>query len=97
MTAPDVPIGRALRILRIRVGISLTDAEAEGGPDAQTVGEWEADQQMPSLPQLIGYLTACHLSLHDLQDALDQIAQRPAHLHQRLAAIERRLSTLERR
>lgn len=97
MTTPDVPIGRALRILRIRVGISLTNAEAEGGPDAQTVGAWEADEQMPTLAQLIGYLTACHLSLHDFQDALDQVAQRPAHLYQRLAGIERRLSALERR
>ena len=92
-----VPVGRALRLLRVRVGSDQAEVERRGGPDFQTIARWEEGEETPSLDLLAQYLTALQLSFHDFQDALDQIAERPGNLNQRLADIERRLSVVERR
>jgi len=95
-TKPDVPIGRALRLIRVRVGSNQATVERRGGPSFWTLERWEEGTEIPTLSQVAQYLTALRLSFHDFQDALDQIAERPEHLLKRLAGIERRLSVLER-
>ncbi len=91
----DLPVGKALRLLRERENVSQTDLERLGGPDHRTISHWETGRKMPSLRLLIQYLNAAGLDLHDLQDAFDEIAERPDRLTHRVTEIERRLGDLE--
>ncbi len=93
---PDIPIGKALRLLREGVGITQTEVARRGGPDFRTISHWETGRKYPSLRLLIQYLNALELDLSDLQGALDQIAKRRDRLTSRLTMIEQRLSGLER-
>ncbi|MEM7350404.1 MAG: helix-turn-helix transcriptional regulator [Acidobacteriota bacterium] len=94
---PGISIGQALRLLRQRVGISQTEAARRGGPDFRTISHWETGRKHPSLRLLLRYLTTLEFSLHDLQDALDQLAERPiGDLQERLTDIEKRVGILER-
>ena len=93
---PDIPIGKALRILREGVGITQTEVARRGGPDFRTISHWETGRKHPSLRLLIQYLNALELDLSDLQGALDQIAKRRDRLTSRLIMMEQRLSGLER-
>ncbi len=93
----DVLIGQALRLLREREGIMhQTEVTRRGGPDARSISSYETGRKMPSLRLLLQYLNALGLDLHDLQAALDQIAERPDKLTSRFTDIERRLTVLER-
>ncbi len=96
---PDdvVPIGEALRLIRVRVGSDQAEVTRRGGPDFWTIARWEEGEETPSLSQVAQYLATLQLNFYDFQDALDQLAQRPGHLLERLATIERRLSIVERR
>ena len=68
------PIAEALRLLRIRTGLTQTAAGSlDGAPDFRTLSHWETRRKYPSLKLLIGYLQAMNLDFHDLQDALNQV------------------------
>ncbi len=90
----DIPIGRALRILRESLGITQTEAGRRGGPDHRTLSHWETGRKMPSLRLLMQYLGALDRDLCDLQIVFDQI-KGPGRLSKRLRTIEQRLGTLE--
>ncbi len=96
MSEPGFTIGQALRLLRIRVGITQVEAAQRGGPDFRTISHWETARKHPSTRLLAQYLAALGCDFHDLQDAFDQLGNRPGSLQNRLAAIERRLGALER-
>ncbi len=69
----DLPIGEALRLLRISRGLKQVEASRlAGAPDFRTISHWETHRKIPSFKLLTGYLAALGLDFHDLQDALDR-------------------------
>ncbi len=92
----DLPIGQALRLLRIGLEITQTNAGKRGGADFRTISHWETGRKMPSLRLLVKYLKSLGLDLHDLQTAIDQLINAPRRLVGRLDKIEQRLGKLER-
>ena len=97
-STPALPIAQALRLLREREGLSQTEVgrRTDGQPDFRTISYWETSRKYPSLRLLLRYLEALDLDLHDLQIALDHVAERPDRLTSRFTQIERRLKELER-
>ena len=71
-------IAEALRLLRIRQGLTQTAAsKREGAPDYRTLSQWESSRKLPSLKILVEYLKSLELDFYDLQEAMDQVAGRP--------------------
>ncbi len=96
MSEQDFPISQALRLLRVRVGVTQTRVAQQGGPDFRTISHWETGRKHPSLRLLAQYLAALECDFHDLQDELDHLGKRPGSLKSRLVDIEQRLGALER-
>ncbi len=107
-----LPIGSALRLLRMQQGLTQTAVgELPGSVRQRSLSHWETGRTIPSLKNVVTFLDALHLDFHDLQNALDATAQGPAPttiridelaskldtLHERMVGIERRLSVVERR
>ncbi len=92
-------IGEALRLLRVRKGLTQTAAsKREGAPDFRTLSHWESRRKLPSLKLLSRYLASLDLDFHDLQDALDQIGNAvPRRVKTALSGVEERLDEHERR
>ena len=69
----DLPIAKALRLIRTRKGLTQTAASKfPGAPDFRTLSHWETARKLPSLGLLFDYLKALGLNFTDLQNALDQ-------------------------
>ncbi len=106
---PSVPIGEALRRLRISRGLKQVEvSKLAGAPDFRTISHWETHRKIPSFRLLSGYLAALGMDFHDLQDALDRAPSMAKRLTElggqvdRLARIvedlsERRQVVVERR
>ncbi len=107
----NLPIGPALRLLRMHQGLTQTAVgELPGSVRQRSLSHWETGRTMPSLKNVATFLKALHLDFHDLQDALDATAREPAPptiridvlaakldtLSQRIVGLERRLSVVER-
>ena len=92
-------IAEALRLLRIREGLSQTAAsKRDGAPDYRTLSQWETRHKVPSLKLLGRYLRSQGWDLHDLQDAMDQAAGRPPRRFRRaMRGVEDRLGDVEER
>ncbi len=92
-------IAEALRLLRVRKGLTQTAAsKREGAPDARTLSYWESRSKLPGLKLLISYLGSLGMDFHDLQDAIDQIGNAiPRRLTNALGGVEERLDEHERR
>ncbi len=90
--------GEALRLLRIRAGLTQTAAsKLEGAPDYRTLSHWETRRKMPSLRLLRSYLTCMDLDFCDLQAALYQVeGTAPKRLQDGLKRLEHRVMELER-
>ncbi len=89
------PIGDALRLLRIRKGLTQTAASKfPGSPDFRTLSHWETRRKMPSLTLLMGYLAALDLDLHDLQDALDQVLGSSSPMSERFGELVEQVNRL---
>lgn len=91
-------IAEALRLLRIRKGLTQTAAsKLEGAPDFRTLSHWETGRKMPSLRLLRNYLNSLDLDFRDLQSALDQIEGTASkRLRDGLEKLEQRLEDVER-
>ena len=90
--------GEALRLLRIRQGLSQTDAsKRQGAPDFRTLSHWETRRKMPSLRLLRTYLESLGLDFCDLQEALHQVeGTAPKRLQDGLETLAHRVEALER-
>ncbi len=72
--AAMVPIADALKLLRMRRGLTQTAAsKVDGAPDFRTLSHWETRRKAPSLPLLASYLGSLDFDFADLQEALNQI------------------------
>ncbi len=93
----DPPIGEALRLIRIRQGLTQQAASRlEGAADFRTLSHWETGRKLPSLRLLVPYLKALGLDLVDLQAALDQVQGEPSTAtSERLAGLAARVNAIE--
>ncbi len=93
-----MPIAEALRLMRIREGLTQTAAsKLEGAPDFRTLSHWETRHKLPSVRLLRSYLGSLDLDLRDLQEALEQVeGTGPKRLRHGLDRLEYRVWEIER-
>ena len=96
---PDGQVAEALRLLRIRHGLSqIAASRLKGAPNVRTIAHWETDRKLPSLKYLIPYLSSLGLDLVDFQDALNEVqAPHPTGVRTDLDKLELRVSDMENR
>jgi transcriptional regulator with XRE-family HTH domain len=66
-------LGRALRQLREKAGLSQVALQAKAGLGASTVSDWERGVSTPHLDSVNSLLNAMGLNVFDLARALDQV------------------------
>lgn len=89
-------LGKALRLLRERQGVSKAELAAALGVARSTVSSWERGAWLPSLPVLASLADRLELDLGDLDRALDHVNGRQSRAPQRDRAVPLDLRQLAR-
>jgi transcriptional regulator with XRE-family HTH domain len=74
---PYLTFGSALTLLRKRTGKKQADIAREASMTKGMLSSYETGRQRPSLESLTKLLAVLEADFHDLQDALDLLANRP--------------------
>jgi transcriptional regulator with XRE-family HTH domain len=74
---PYLTFGSALTLLRKRTGKKQADIAGEASMTKGMLSSYETGRQRPSLESLTKLLAVLGADFHDLQDALDLLANRP--------------------
>jgi transcriptional regulator with XRE-family HTH domain len=71
-------LGNALRLLRARQNLTQGAVAARAGLTKAMLSSYEIGSKLPSFQSLTAILSALDRNFHDLQEALDEIRERPA-------------------